>query len=101
MLVYHNKQFKDSNPNRRKAKEDATLGEYLKALKAEYGTASAAYKSEPILAAIPRNAQQLADDLAASAEKIVAFSTLYRVTGDKKYCDRAALECEALAEFKD
>ena len=86
---------------RRLAKEDPALAEYLKSLKAEYGTASAAFKSEPIVAAMPRNVQMLVDDLNDSAEKILAFSTLYRVTGDKKYCERAAAECEALAEFKD
>ena len=86
---------------RRRTKEEPELGEYLKSLKADYGTTSAAFKSEPIVAAMPRTAQLLADDLAASAEKIIAFSTLYRVTGDKKYCERAALECEALGEFKD
>ncbi len=86
---------------RRRAKEEPALAEYLKALKAEYGTTSAAFKSEPILAAVPRSAQMLIDDLNSSAEKILAFSTLYRVTGDKKYCERAALECEALAQFSD
>ena len=86
---------------RRRAKEEPALAEYIKALKAEYGTSSAAFKSEPILAAVPRNAKMLVDDLNDSAEKILAFSTLYRVTGDKKYCERAALECEALAQFSD
>ena len=86
---------------RRRAKEETELAEYLKSLKAEYGTTSVAFKSESIVAAMPRSAQALADDLAASAEKILAFSTLYRVTGDKKYCERAALECEALAAFSD
>ena len=86
---------------RRRAKDEAELGEYLKSLKSAYGTTSAAFKSAPIVAAMPRSAQMLADDLNDSAEKIIAFSTLYRVTGDKKYCERAAAECEALAEFKD
>ena len=86
---------------RRRAKEEPELAGYLKSLKAEYGTTSVAFKSEPIVPAKPRTAQALADDLALSAENIIAFSTLYRVTGDKKYCERAALECEALAEFKD
>lgn len=86
---------------RRLAKEEPTLAGYLKSLKAEYGTTSEAFKSEPIVTAKPRTAQALAEDLALSAEKIIAFSTLYRVTGDKKYCERAALECEALGDFKD
>ena len=86
---------------RRRTKEDPALAEYLKALKAEYGTTSVAFKSEPIVAAMPRSAQMLTDDLVASSQKILAFSTLYRVTGDKKYCERAAAECEALASFSN
>lgn len=86
---------------RRRAKEEPELAEYLKSLKTEYGAASAVFKSEPIVAAMPRNTQMLVDDLNASAEKILAFSTLYRLTGDKKYCERAAAECEALAAFSD
>ena len=86
---------------RRRVKEEPALSEYVKALKAEYGTTTAAFKSEPIVAAVPRNAQMLIDDLNDSAEKILAFSTFYRITGDKKYCERAALECEALAQFSD
>ena len=86
---------------RRRAKEEPALAEYIKSLKAEYGTTSAAFKSEPIVAAMPRSARMLTEDLAASAEKIIAFSTLYRVTGDKKYCERAAAECESLAGFSN
>ncbi len=86
---------------RRRAKEESELGAYLKELKAAYGPATSAFNSEPIVAAKSRSVQQLTNELNCSAEKIFAFSTLYRLTGDKKYCERAALECEALAEFKD
>ena len=86
---------------RRRVKEDSVLADYVKALKEAYGTASEAFKSEPIVAATPRSARALTDDLATAAQKILAFSTLYRVTGDKKYCERAALECEALASFSN
>ena len=86
---------------RRRAKEEADLGAYLKDLKAAYGTSSLPFRSEPIVAAEPRTAQQLTNALNCSAELIFAFSTLYRLTGDKKYCERAAAECEALAEFTD
>jgi len=86
---------------RRRAKEDETLKDYVQALKEQYGTSSAAFRAEPIPAAMQRGVQELADDLNDSAEKILAFSTLYRVTGDKKYSERAAAECEALAQFKD
>ena len=79
---------------RRTAKEDQNLKEYVNALKAQYGTSSDAFRAEPIT-------EPLASDLKDAADKLLAFSTLYRVTGDKKYCERAALECEALGAFKD
>ncbi len=83
---------------RRRAKEESELGEYLKALKKHY---DASLNEEPIVAAQPRSLQQLTNALNASAELIFALSTLYRVTGNKKYAERAALECEALAAFSD
>lgn len=86
---------------RRDAKEDGQLKDYLRVLKNSFGIGSASYEASPIDPALSRNAQELADALSLASEKIIAFSTLYRVTGDKKYCERAALECEALAEFKD
>ena len=83
---------------RRRAKEETELGAYLKDLKKHY---DATLNEEPIAVAMPRSLQQLTNDLNASAEKIFVWSTLYRVTGNKKYCERAALECEALAQFSD
>lgn len=77
---------------RRTAKEDAQLKGYLSSLKAAYGVGSNAFNSAPVASA---------EALTASADKILAFTTLYRVTGDKKYCERAALECEALAQMTD
>ncbi len=83
---------------RRRAKAEPELGAYLKALKARYNVT---LNEQPIAAAEPRTAQQLANALSHSAETVFALSTLYRLTGDKKYCERAALECEALAQFSD
>ena len=83
---------------RRRAKEEPELAAYLKDLKKRY---DASLNDEPIAAAAPRTAQQLTNELNSAAEKIFAWSTLYRVTGNKKYCERAALECEALAQFSD
>ena len=83
---------------RRRAKEEAELSTYLKDLKKHY---DGMLNDEPIAVAKTRNVQQLTQDLNCSAELIFALSTLYRLTGNKKYCERAAVECEALAEFKD
>ncbi len=77
---------------RRNAKEDEQLKDYVAKLKVDFGTGSAAFASAPIASV---------DALTESADKILAFSTLYRVTGDKKYSERAALECEALAGLSD
>ena len=86
---------------RRNAKEDVNLKEYLTALKMQYGTASKAFSREPIPALLPRSTAEFAANLAESADSILAFATLYRVTGDKKYAERIAQECEALAAFSD
>lgn len=83
---------------RRRAKEEPELAAYLKDLKKHY---DGVLNSEPIAAAVPRTAQQLTSALNSSAERVFALSTLYRLTGNKKYCERAALECEALAKFND
>ncbi len=77
---------------RRTAKEDGQLKDYVAKLKADFGTGSAAFAAEPIASV---------DALSDSADRLLAFSTLYRVTGDKKYSERAALECEALAKLPD
>ncbi len=84
---------------RRTAKEDPALGEYVRALASRYGVGTPAFEVAPLA---PTLLEQ--DDgalLLESADKILAFTTLYRVTGDKKYCERAAAECEALAELTD
>ncbi len=86
---------------RRLTKEDAALDDYVKALKEQYGTNTEAFRQAPISVDAGKNAQTFAAELGASADKILAFSTLYRVTGDKKYCERAAAECEALAMLGD
>ncbi len=86
---------------RRDVKADPNLSEYLHALKSQYGPATPAFLAEPFVAGLPRDAAMLTEDLNISADLILALSTLYRLTGDKQYCERAALECEALAECKD
>ena len=73
---------------RRDAKSDPALKEYVNALKMRYGTKSAAYLAEPCT-----DPAQLCE----TAEKLIAFSMLYRVSGDKQYAERCAAECEALA----
>lgn len=77
---------------RRTAKEDVQLKEYVTALKARYGIGTDAFTAAPVADV---------DGLLDAADKLIAFSTLYRVTGDKKYSERAAVECEALAQLKD
>lgn len=86
---------------RRDAKTDVALKAYVNALKEQYGTSSTAFREPPIAVNIPRDAGKLTDDLSHAADRLIAFATLYRVTGDKQYCERTAAECEALADFSD
>ncbi len=75
---------------RRDVKTDETLKSYLTDLKARYGVKSARFGAEPDVT-----------DLTECAENALAFAMLYRATGDKVYAERAALECEALADLSD
>lgn len=81
---------------RRMAKQDPALKGYVALLKAEYGPRSAPYTDTSL-----SGAEIDADKLMAVAERLVAFSMLYRVTGDKQYAERAAIDAEALASLND
>ncbi len=83
--------FDDLMQLRRDAKTDPALKEYVNSLKEAYGT-----KSEAFATALP---DSFADAAACRdcSERLIAFSMLYRVTGDKAYAERSAAECEALA----
>ena len=78
---------------RKLAKTDANLKEYVIALKHSFGVGSSAFEAEPISDFLANDP----DQLKKSSEALVAFATLYRVTGDKIYSERAAKEAEALA----
>lgn len=79
---------------RRDAKTDAGLKSYVELLKTSYGLKSDAFTAEA-------NTATDAARLESTAEGILAFSVLYRVTGDKAYAEKAATECEALASLDD
>lgn len=80
---------------RRGAKTEGVLKEYVTALKAQYGVRSDAFEKAPL-----EGDASLESRLSASSEAMVAFSLLYRVTGDKNYCERAAEEAEAVARLE-
>jgi len=79
---------------RRLAKSDQALGGYVAALKERYG-----HKSEIFLSA-PVSADADEKELRDSVDALVAFAMLYRVTGDKQYCERTAAEAEAIADLE-
>lgn len=87
--------FDDLMQLRRLAKSDTALGGYVSALKQVYGTKADAFLSPAI--ASDANAKELK----ASADALLAFVTLFRVTGDKQYAERAAVEAEAIAALDD
>ncbi len=77
---------------RRDAKTDGELKSYVELLKKDYVVGSTAYEKEPA-------ADDSTENLQASSDAILAFSMLYRVTGDKVYSERVAVECEALSRL--
>lgn len=80
---------------RRDAKTDPALRGYVDLLRADYGTKSARFAATPLAGEIN------ADALNEAADALIAFAMLYRVTGDKAYAERTALEAEALAALAD
>ena len=87
--------FDDLMAVRKLAKSDKALGGYVAALKEIYGHKSDAFLSPAV------SADADAKELKASADALFAFVMLYRVTGDKQYCERAAAEAEAIAALED
>ena len=79
---------------RKSVKTDAALKELLEALKARFGKRSESYLAAPIFA---EAAEINAATIASVTERLLSFSVLFRMTGEKPYAERAALECEALA----
>lgn len=80
---------------RRAAKTEGVLKDYVTALKERYGIRSQCFAKAPL-----EGEESLDARLCASAEAMLAFSLLYRVTGDKNYCERAAAEAEAVARLE-
>ena len=80
---------------RRDAKTDPALKDYVDRLKARFGTKTERFAATPLCGAL--DAAALTD----AAENVIAFAMLYRVTGDKAYAERTALEAEALSALAD
>ena len=87
--------FDDLMQLRREAKTDAALKGYVTLLKTQYGNKSRAFLDATVGDGVTET------ELNAAADKLIAFSMLYRVTGDKQYAERAALEAEALSALTD
>lgn len=82
--------FDDLMKLRKSVKSQPALKEMTEALKAEYGKKSLAFMDEP-----------LTHDLARECDLLWNFSLLYRITGEKPYCERALAEALAIAECED
>lgn len=87
---------------RRDAKSIPQLAEYVKALREQYGIGAPAYLSAPISKEeLSEDEEANAERFRISSERLIAFAMLYRVTGDKKYCERTAAEAEGLSSLTD
>ncbi len=80
---------------RRDAKSDPALKDYVDRLKERNGSKTERFAATPLCGEL--DAAALTD----AAENAVAFAMLYRVTGDKAYAERTALEVEALSALAD
>lgn len=86
---------------RKLAKTDATLGQLLTALKTTYGIKTDIYDAPPVFANRTVSDEDWETAIQQVSQRLQAFSALYRLTGEKHYAERAALECEALAKLPD
>lgn len=86
---------------RKAAKTDPVMGQLLEALRSAYGAKSEAYASAPVFdGGIPTN-ENLTDAIQKASDRLQSFAALFRLTGEKHYAERCALECEALARLSD
>ena len=73
---------------RKSVKKDATLRQYTELLKNEYGKKSELFLQQPIA----EKETLMEQDLVLACDCLWAFSLLYRITGEKPYCERAYAE---------
>lgn len=84
---------------RRLAKTDETLRLMLNTWKADYGVSSECFRSAPVLSDGVPIETDLSTAISRASERILAFASLFRLTGDKKYAERTGMECESLTEL--
>ncbi|MBQ8431421.1 MAG: hypothetical protein IJX28_00905 [Clostridia bacterium] len=80
---------------RKLTKTEGQLREYLDALKLEYGKRSEVFASAPVAAAAVEDPETACREIGA---RLWAFSTLYRLSGEKEYGLRAWSEAECLCD---
>ena len=82
---------------RRTCKTDDFSAMVLRKIKADYGKSSDAFRLEPTLKNPATDAKTRQTQYRIAADRMIAFGTLYRITGEKPYAERVAAEGEALA----
>lgn len=87
--------FDDWMKLRKLTKTDSELAMLMGRFKSRYGISSEAFAKAILGAEDAENPEVIA----LSAEAFVAFAALFRLTGDKKYAERALREGEALASL--
>jgi hypothetical protein len=82
---------------RKAAKLDAELGQMLRLAKISFGAKSEEFLAAPIFDATDAGKQ----GISAACNRLLSFSLLYRMTGEKPYALRAYAEAKALANLPD
>ena len=86
---------------RKLAKVDPTLGKLLELLKDAYGYKSETFADAPVFADGDSAKADWSGSIEQASRRLQSFSALYRLTGEKRYAERCAAECEALANLPD
>lgn len=86
---------------RRRVKTEEVLSEQMKEWKARFGKRSEAYRAEPLALSLPETPAERLEVFRLAKERIVGFSVLFCLTGDRHYADRVAAEEEAFATLTD
>lgn len=80
---------------RKLKKEDAAFSDLLTRWKLRFGTASEAFLQAPVGEADANNELRLRE----ASEALVAFASLFRLTGEKRYAERAFAEAKGLSSL--
>ena len=86
---------------RRRIKTEEVLSGQMKEWKERFGKQSEEYRAQPLALSLPETPAERLEVFRRAKERIVGFSALFCLTGEKHYAERVAAEEEAFAALSD